>query len=302
VSGQGGAGDAPLVAAIGQAIGAATGLTFAARTLRSLGGGCIHRALALSDGARRYFAKCNDAAAAAMFEAEADGLRALAACGAIRVPRVVASGVAAGQSFLVLEYLDLDGSGDGRALGRALAQMHRCRGPRFGWPRDNYIGATEQRNAPAGDWAAFYAARRLVPQLEWARARGCGRRLYDEGMELAQQAGAFFTGYSPQPSLLHGDLWGGNADYLADGTPVIFDPAVYWGDREADLAMTELFGGFGAGFMSAYREAWPVDSGYGVRRTLYNLYHVLNHYKLFGGAYATQAESMVKRLLAEVLA
>jgi fructosamine-3-kinase len=292
-------GDA-LTAALCQAIGAATRLTFSALSVQAVGGGCIHRALALSDGSRRYFAKCNDARAAAMFEAEADGLRALAACGAIRVPDVVATGSAAGHSFLVLEHLELGGSGDGRALGRGLAAMHRCPGPHFGWPRDHYIGATEQRNAPAEDWPRFYATQRLAPQLDWARAKGCSRRLYADGMKLAQRAGDFFAGYSPRPSLLHGDLWGGNADYLRDGTPVIFDPAVYWGDREADLAMTELFGGFGGGFMAAYREAWPVDSGYGVRRTLYNLYHILNHFNLFGGGYAAQAEGMVERLLAEL--
>ena len=108
----------------------------------------------------------------------------------------------------------------------------------------------------------------------------------------------FFPGYSPRPSLLHGDLWGGNFAY-ADGEPVLFDPAVYFGDREADLAMTELFGGFPAAFYAAYREAWPLDPGYGVRKTLYNLYHVLNHYNLFGGSYADQAEAMATRLLAE---
>jgi fructosamine-3-kinase len=292
--------DAALIAAVGEAIGAASGLTFRAAQVRPVGGGCIHRALALSDGTRRYFVKCNDAAAAPMFEAEADGLAALAACGAIRVPAVVATGEAAGQAFLVLEHLDLGGRGDARSLGLGLAAMHRCIGPHFGWPRDNYIGATEQRNAPDADWARFYSSRRLLPQLEWARAKGCAHRLYDEGMRLAQRVGAFFSDYTPQPSLLHGDLWGGNADYLADGTPVIFDPAVYWGDREADLAMTELFGGFGSGFMAACRAAWPVDSGYGVRRDLYNLYHVLNHYKLFGGGYAAQAERLVERLLAEL--
>ena len=109
---------------------------------------------------------------------------------------------------------------------------------------------------------------------------------------------AFFQGYRPEPSLLHGDLWGGNAAF-ADGEPVVFDPAVYYGDREADLAMTELFGGFGADLQAAYREAWPLDSGYAVRKTLYNLYHVLNHFNMFGGGYASQAEAMIERLLAE---
>lgn len=110
----------------------------------------------------------------------------------------------------------------------------------------------------------------------------------------------FFDGYSPLPSLLHGDLWSGNVAFARDGEPVIFDPAVYYGDREADLAMTELFGGFDTSFYAAYQSAYPLDAGYPVRRTLYNLYHILNHANLFGGGYVRQAEAMMDRLLAEV--
>lgn len=289
-----------LLQAVSAAISAALGAPFNARSQRGVSGGCIHRALMLEDGGQRYFVKVNDATAAAMFEAEADGLEAIAATAAIRVPAVVTSGIAQGQAFLVLEYLDLGGHGDPRAMGTALAALHRSGGPHFGWHRDNFIGATAQLNAPDRDWPSFFANRRLRPQLEWARERGCSRRLFDDGMILATRTGEFFDGYTPVPSLLHGDLWGGNAGGLADGTPVVFDPAVYWGDREADLAMTELFGGFGAGFLSAYRQAWPVDPGYAVRRTLYNLYHILNHFNLFGGGYAAQAENMVARLLSEV--
>jgi len=287
--------------AISAAICAALGVPFHARSQRAVGGGCIHRALTLEDGSRRFFVKVNEAAAAPMFEAEADGLEAIAASGTIRVPAVVTAGMAEGQAFLVLEHLDLGGHGDPRDMGRALAALHRSSGgPHFGWRRDNFIGATAQLNAPDGDWPRFFVRQRLRPQLEWAKQRGCSRRLCDEGNLLASRTGEFFDGYKPLPSLLHGDLWGGNAGNLADGTPVIFDPAVYWGDREADLAMTELFGGFGAGFLAAYREAWPLDAGYAVRKTLYNLYHVLNHFNLFGGGYAGQAEHMVASLLAEV--
>jgi fructosamine-3-kinase len=286
--------------AIARAIGAATGQPFAIRGQRAVGGGCIHRAVVVEDGARRYFVKLNEASAAPMFAAEADGLQAIAATGTVRVPGVVAHGAASGEAFLVLEYLDLSGSGDARLLGRQLAALHRATGPHCGWPQDNYIGATPQLNTPDRDWVRFYAARRLEPQLAWARDKGCSPRLYEDGMRLAQRVAAFFDGYRPQPSLLHGDLWGGNAAWLAEGTPVIFDPAAYWGDREADLAMTELFGGFGAGFHAAYRDAWPLDPGYATRKTLYNLYHVLNHFNLFGGGYAGQAQSMVQRLLAEI--
>lgn len=290
----------PPLAAISEAISRALHRPFHARAHRAVGGGCIHRALEIEDGSRRYFVKLNGEAAAPMFEAEADGLAAIAAAGAIRVPEVVCSGIAGGESFLVLEHLEMGGRADPAAMGRALARLHRAAGPAYGWPRDNYIGATPQLNGTDGDWPRFYAGRRLRPQLEWARANGCSRRLHDEGMRLAEQVPAFFAGYRPAPSLLHGDLWGGNAAYLADRTPVIFDPAVYWGDREADLAMTELFGGFGAGFYAAYDEAWPRDAGHETRRTLYNLYHVLNHFNLFGGGYGSQAEGMVVALLAQL--
>jgi len=109
-----------------------------------------------------------------------------------------------------------------------------------------------------------------------------------------------FGGYRPVASLLHGDLWSGNYAYTHEGEPVIFDPAVYYGDREADIAMTELFGGFGREFYTAYREVYPLDEGYAVRKTLYNLYHILNHLNLFGGGYLTQAQGMVDRLLSEL--
>jgi protein-ribulosamine 3-kinase len=111
---------------------------------------------------------------------------------------------------------------------------------------------------------------------------------------------AFFASYTPQPSLLHGDLWSGNHAYLADGTPTIFDPAVYYGDRECDLAMTELFGGYSSDFYATYHAAYPLDTGYATRRELYNLYHILNHANLFGGGYARQAEQMMQRLLADI--
>jgi fructosamine-3-kinase len=292
----------PQLSAISEAISRALHQPFHARTQRAVGGGCIHRALVIEDGSRRYFVKMNGEAAAPMFGAEADGLAAIAATGAIRVPAVICSGVERGDAFLVLEHLEMGGRPDPAALGRSLARMHRAAGPRYGWPRDNYIGATPQSNGMYDDWPRFYAERRLRPQLELARGNGASRRLHDEGMRLMEHVAAFFAGYHPEPSLLHGDLWGGNASYLADHTPVIFDPAVYWGDREADLAMTELFGGFGAGFYAAYDEAWPRDPGYETRRTLYNLYHVLNHFNLFGGGYGSQAEGMVGWLLAQLRA
>jgi fructosamine-3-kinase len=185
-------------------------------------------------------------------------------------------------------------------MGRLLAHLHRTTGPRFGWKRDNTIGSTPQLNAWTDRWVDFLRDQRLGYQLQLAAQQDYGTRLQSKGERLCAGLDAFFSAYQPVPSLLHGDLWGGNAGYLTSGEPVVFDPAVYYGDREADLAMTELFGGFGADFHAAYREAWPLDPGYGTRKTLYNLYHILNHAHLFGGGYVGQAQSMLDRLLAEI--
>jgi fructosamine-3-kinase len=283
---------------LAEAIGSATGEAFQIAARQAVGGGDINQAERVvgRDG-RRYFVKLNRADRLAMFEAEADGLAELAA--AIRVPNPVCSGIDAGRAFLVLEYLELDGRGDSAELGRQLAAMHRRRAPSFGWQRDNTIGATHQPNAWLDDWFDFLRQRRIGFQLELAGRNGAPSRMVERGEQLLDGLKAYFPGYVPAASLLHGDLWGGNYGF-ANGKPVLFDPAVYYGDREADLAMTELFGGFPAAFYAAYNEAWPLDAGYPTRKTLYNLYHILNHFNLFGGGYAGQAERMIDRLLAEV--
>ncbi len=230
--------------------------------------------------------------------AEAEGLAALAATGTVRVPSVAACGGVADGAFLALEWVDLRaGGGRDAALGRALAALHRCTGPRFGWASDNAIGATPQPNGWDEDWARFFATRRIAPQLLRAASQSSPAWL-GEGERLLARIPALLRGHTPAPSLLHGDLWSGNAACDEQGRPVVFDPAVYYGDREADLAMTELFGGFGADFHAAYREAWPVDPGHDLRRDLYNLYHVLNHFNLFGGAYGSHARRLIGRLLA----
>jgi fructosamine-3-kinase len=212
----------------------------------------------------------------------------------------VCAGVAAGQAFLVLEYLDLRGHGDAARLGEQLAQLHRMPQPRFGWTRDNWIGTTPQPNVWQDDWIAFWREQRLGFQLRLAAQNGYGGALQRDGERLLARLDSLFDAYVPVPSLLHGDLWGGNHGYLADGAPVIFDPALYVGDRECDLAMSELFGGYAPEFYAAYRASWPLDAGYGARKTLYNLYHILNHANLFGGSYAAQAARMTAALLAQI--
>ena len=284
---------------VGRHIATATGQPFAVRTRRAVGGGCINSAEVVGDGTRGYFVKTNRAVRVDLFEAESDGLVALAAARAIRVPQPICQGVSDDTGYLVLELLDLGGRADGTRAGRALAELHRRTSDRFGWHRDNHIGATPQANGPEPDWVRFWRDRRLGPQLDLAAAHGHARTLQGAGDRLLSNLEAII-GHGPAPALIHGDLWGGNLGYLPGGEPVIYDPAVYYGDREADLAMTELFGGFGGDFHAAYRDAWPLDPAYQVRKHLYNLYHVLNHLNLFGGGYLGQARSMIDRLLAEI--
>jgi len=289
-----------LATGVSEAIAAATGAPFFAAKVSAIGGGDINQAFSVSDGARRYFVKANRAASLSMLEAEGEALNALAATHGVRVPQPLCSGIAAGQAFLVLEYLELRGSGNAALLGTQLAQLHRAPQGRFGGGQDNWIGSTPQPNGWQNDWIAFWRDRRLGHQLSLAAQNGYRGVLQRDGETLMARLEDFFADYRPVPSLLHGDLWGGNHGFLADGTPVIFDPAVYCGDREADLAMSELFGGFAPGFYAAYREAWPLDAGYAVRRTLYNLYHILNHANMFGGGYAAQAQRMMAQLLAQI--
>jgi fructosamine-3-kinase len=282
-------------------IGKTTGEPFAAETPRSLGGGCINTAVKLCDGARCYFVKINDATRIAMFEAERDGLAEMASAQAVRVPQAVLTGSDGRESWIVMEYVAMGrpASASQVEAGRQLAAMHRQVADAFGWHRDNTIGSTPQVNHWTADWIDFWRVHRLGFQLELAASHGHGGRLTDLGNRVLEALPALLA-HGPEPSLLHGDLWGGNIGYDGDGHPVLFDPAVYYGDREADLAMTELFGGFSGDFYAAYGEAWPIDPGYKVRKTLYNLYHILNHLNLFGGGYAGQATGMMERILGEI--
>jgi fructosamine-3-kinase len=298
----------------------ARGLSLAAASARPVGGGCINSAYVLegAGGAGPFFIKINRASGLAMFEAEREGLLELARSDSLRVPAPLCCGVSGDDAFLVMEYLPLQGAGDDARLGEGLAALHGIEsssahplthtlahppattrpGP-FGWHRDNTIGSTPQPNTWTDNWVRFWGEQRLGYQLRLAAKNGAGQALLRRGEQLQAALPAFFTDYQPVASLLHGDLWSGNYAFGEAGQPVIFDPAVYYGDREADLAMTELFGGFSARFYAAYQAAWPLDAGYATRKTLYNLYHILNHYNLFGGGYLSQAQGMVDRLLAE---
>jgi fructosamine-3-kinase len=289
-------------APIAEEISLATGWPFTPRRVESMSGGCINESVCLSDGVRSFFVKRNHADLAPMFEAEAEGLAAIRETGAVRVPEPVCTGVSGPRSWLVLEYLSLGRAGpeSERRLGAGLATMHRRTATAFGWHRDNTIGSTPQINERCPGWPAFWSRHRLSYQLELAQANGWNGALRARGERLLHHLPALLDGHEPAASLVHGDLWCGNVAYADDGSPILFDPAVYFGDRETDLAMTELFGGFGGDFYAAYNDVWPLPEGYALRRDLYNLYHVLNHLNLFGGGYFAQAKGLADRLLAEI--
>ncbi len=278
----------------------ALGDRFWGRRLAAAAGGCISDSFVYGDGDRRFFVKRDGPGRLTMFEAEAEGLRELADARAIRVPGVVAVGEADG-AVLVLEYIALSSPDESclARLGDRLAALHEVTAKRHGWRRDNTIGGTPQRNDCDHLWPRFFAGRRIGPQLELAAAGGYRALADGPGRRLIEAIPALLDGHEPLPSLLHGDLWSGNLAADQAGAPVVYDPAVYFGDRETDIAMTELFGGLGQSFRAAYEAAWPLAAGYPVRRELYNLYHVLNHLNLFGAGYLARAEIMISRLLAE---
>ncbi|OUC12218.1 MAG: hypothetical protein B0A82_23640 [Alkalinema sp. CACIAM 70d] len=280
-----------------QHIHQATGQSFERVDRRSVGGGCINQGYRLVGRDRTYFVKLNRAEQVAMFEAEALGLQQMLETHTIRVPQPICYGVAESACYLVLEWLEL-GRGSrsaDRKMGQQLARLHQFRkATAFGWERDNTIGSTPQKNPWTTDWITFWQQHRIGYQLELGRRRG-GH--FPQGDRLLDRIPALLADHHPQPSLVHGDLWGGNAAVTAEGEPVIFDPATYWGDREVDLAMTELFGGFSADFYQGYHEVFSLDPGYESRKILYNLYHVLNHFNLFGGSYAGQADRMMAQLI-----
>lgn len=293
---------------IAQQISHACGQSFEIVDRRPVAGGCINQAYRVSDRrGRRYFLKVNRAGAEAMFAAESLALEQLAATQTIRVPRPLCHGIAGNHSYLVLEFLDLGDRATPESwaqMGRQLAQLHRwspsdssepsAAQQRFGWERDNTLGDTPQINTWRDRWADFWQEQRIGYQLHLAARRG---QRFAQGELLLARIPSLLAGHDPQPSLVHGDLWSGNAAVMASGQPTVFDPAVYYGDREVDLAMTELFGRFPAAFYQAYQATWPLAPGFERRKPLYNLYHILNHFNLFGGGYGDQAAQLIRQLL-----
>lgn len=266
---------------------------------RSVGGGDISEAWRLETTDGPLFLKVGNANSFDMFDAEACGLRELEKANAIRVPKVLAVTDYSDGALLALEWLNLGAPAidTPRVLGQQLAALHRCTQTRYGWFRDNTIGLTPQTNSRVDSWPVFYREQRLEYQLALASENGFRGELQKAGQKLLDNIDSFFVDYVPDASLLHGDLWGGNWSAV-EGQPVIFDPAVYFGDRETDLAMTRLFGGFSREFYEAYDDSWPLNNGSERRVALYQLYHVLNHLNLFGGGYLGRAVALVNSLAA----
>lgn len=303
-----------LIGRIRTAIATATGHPIGACEARPVGGGDIHESYVLV-ALTPYFVKVNTARQIGLFEAEAEALREIAATGAIRVPRPIVWDVWEDASFLVLEHLSLQPQGAShqyRRMGEQLAALHRTRSANglFGWHRANFIGTTPQPNTWTPNWLDFWRDQRLGFQFKLAEKKGL-RLPAAKVSNILDHLDSFFDPDTEiAPSLLHGDLWGGNAAFddhrhshgdidghgQGQGHPILFDPASYYGDRECDLAFTELFGGFGPAFYEAYDATWPRSPGWERRKDLYNLYHVLNHYNLFGSGYAGQAAALLDRI------
>jgi protein-ribulosamine 3-kinase len=285
---------------IAHAIAKATHQSIVSIETSPIGGGCINETYIVHMDGQHWFVKLNSVDKLDMFEAEMEGLSILSSTHAMRAPEPLTCGSTETHSYLIMEAITAGSSANVmRLAGERLAALHHSTQPRFGHQRDNYIGSTEQINTVEADWLTFWREHRLGYQLTLAQENGIGGAT----MALADQlieALPHFLNHSPKASLLHGDLWGGNMMTDQHGMPVIFDPAIYYGDPETDLAMTHLFGGFNADFYHAYQANYCLSEGHEVRRTLYNLYHILNHFNLFGGSYGQQADSMMQRLLSEV--
>ncbi|WP_013324895.1 fructosamine kinase family protein [Gloeothece verrucosa] len=283
--------------AIAEHISQVTNHEFEVLERRSVSGGCINQGYSLSGKGLTYFVKINHASQVEMFEAEALGLKQMLATQTILVPKPICWGMTDRSSYLVLEWLEF-GRGNSeswQAMGQKLALMHKAGGSsRFGWERNNTIGSTPQINTWTENWAEFFAEYRIGYQLKLARKRGAN---LPDATQVIPFVKEFLGDRKPNPSLVHGDLWSGNAAVTTSGEPVILDPATYYGDPEVDIAMTELFGGFTGAFYRGYSDVLPLDSGYEKRKTLYNLYHILNHFNLFGGGYAAQANQMLQQVM-----
>lgn len=265
----------------------------------SVGGGCIADSnIITTKSGNKYFLK--QGFSNGMFENEANGLKELSLAKAIKVPEVIA----VGSDYLVLEHIEQGPREHNffEYFGQQFALLHQYSSDSFGFYEDNFIGSTPQKNKAedneAKSWADFYWNKRLMFQLNLAEKNGhADKKMRKLFADLENKYPLILEGSEEPPALLHGDLWSGN--YMSDesGNPVLIDPAVYYGHREADLAMTKLFGGFSNAFYEAYNRTWPLKEGFEKREPLYLLYHVLNHLNLFGSGYYSQSIRLLENLV-----
>ncbi len=265
----------------------------------AVGGGCIAHACRVETNGRPLFLKYGDEAVARTFPGEAAGLEALAAADSpLTVPSVLATAPPADErpGFLVMEWINSGRKGRRfwATFGEGLAALHRHTANAYGFEQDNYIGQSPQPNEWMDRWPSFFREQRLEPQVRMAREGGRWRDAWTAPLDRLYRRLPEVLPPAPEASILHGDLWNGNYMVTATGEPALIDPAVYHGHREADLAMTELFGGYDDRFYEAYRSAWRLAPGYEERKEIYNLYHLLNHLNLFGGGYAGQVERLLR--------
>jgi len=269
--------------------------------VRSVGVGCINNASQVVTKTASYFLKWNSAPLPNMFTTEANGLQLLKAMNTIRIPEVFKVQEAQTDllAFILMEWIERRSGFDQRICGKQLAQLHLySSSENYGLDHNNYIGSTPQYNDWMYDWVEFFREKRLKPQMELAIRNGrCNSSRRNKLESLLTQLGKWLGGVTRKPSLLHGDLWGGNVIGDENEKPVLIDPAVYYGDREADLAFTQMFGGFSSAFYQAYQEVYPLETDYQTRFEIYNIYHTLNHLNLFGESYGHSLDATLRRFV-----
>ncbi|TVZ39146.1 fructosamine-3-kinase [Alteromonadaceae bacterium 2753L.S.0a.02] len=281
--------------------------TCSLQDIQPVSGGDINDAYAVATEAGRYFVKISRNGSADAFTAEQAGLECLGFYQKLRVPHVVCLGICGSTPYLVLEYIPLNGSANDALLGNQLAELHLASSlgrtapfqpptqTPFGFSVDNYIGLSRQCNTTLQSWCEFWLQNRLGYQIKLASENGYSQiRALENSAITATET--LLKQHFPPPCVVHGDLWGGNKGYDLTGTPIIYDPAAYFGDREVDIALSHLFGGFSEAFYRAYQKTWPLPEGFQQRQTLYNLYHQLNHLNLFGGVYLGTCIASIKSL------
>ena len=269
--------------------------SFISSDIREVKAGDSHKAYKISDGKQHFFVKTNKKIHRPSFEAEVEALEHISRTQLFKVPNVICTGLVSDHSFLVLEYIAMtQGNEQGWFhFGKTLAELHKNHTQQmYGWQEDNFIGLTPQPNLWQKKWSCFFAEQRIGFMLQLLSEKGHVLANIDS---VVESVNTLLTGHNPPSSMLHGDLWQGNAGFH-DNRPVLFDPAFYFGDRETDIAMTELFGRFPESFYQGYNDIWPLAVDYQYRKPIYQLYHVLNHALLFGGHYIDSAKITLKNL------